>query len=285
MSRVQRRLLAAVGILSLLVAVAAIVAANREPGSRGAVLSASAQEGAGEDVTTTGRRAVGDPVALAPVHGGTPLPPAPTAPATPAPTAERSSTTTAPPLPALDPKGTAFGPASDTTARSTATGDCRALATPTWTVDDCGTVTSAAGPLTWLVESKAKGRRVTLLKPAGVGQWAPHLVASDDPGARWTDIRARVAEGPGGTNDQILGVGFRSRSTSALAVDLIHGGQVAGHVELAKGSARISRSQLDTWSSQADGTYAHQTVRWHAQAWRILNTEQVSPQLVPPSHL
>lgn len=289
MSRLQRRLLAAVGILSLVVAVAAIAAANREPGTRGAVLSASADDSADledddEAADTTERRGAVDRRALAPVRGGTALPPTtgPAPPPTPA-TEPPSTTTTAPP-PALDARGSFFGPPADTTTRTSA-GDCRTLATATWSAESCGTATSASGPITWLIETKGKGWRALLLKPAGVGQWTPHLAASDDSGARWSEVKAKVVEGPGGSNDQVLGVGFRVKTGSTLAVDLIQGGQVVAHTDLAKGSARLSRAQLDIWSAQADGSYAHHTVRWRSEAWRIVESEKVPASLVPPSHL
>lgn len=288
MSRLQRRLLAAIGILSLVVAVAALAAANREPGTRGAVLSAAAQEQADEDEepSSTKRRDAPDTVALAPVRGGTALPPTTPPAPPPTPATEPPATTTTPPPPALDPKGTAFGPPPDTTVRTAAAGDCRSLASTTWTVDDCGTAAGPSGPITWLVESKGKGRRALLLKPAGVGQWTPYLAAADDAGARWSEIKARVAEGPGGTNDQIVGFGFRARGGgSTLSVDLIQGGQVVGHLELAKGAARVSRQQLDTWAAQSDGAYLHQTIRWKLDAWRVVATEKVPASLVPPSHL
>lgn len=287
MSRLQRRLLAAVGILSLVVAVAAVVVSNREPGRRGAVLSASAQEDGADDVepSTTDRLGTAAAGGLEPVRGGTALPPTTPPAPPPTPLTEPPATTTTAPPPALEARGSFFGPPSDTSVRTAAGGDCRTMASATWSIDSCGTVTSAGGPITWLIETKSKGWRVLLLKPAGVAQWSPHLAASDDTGTRWTAIKARVADGPGGTNDQVLGVGFSVRTGSSLAVDLIQRGQVVAHTDLAKGAARLSRAQLDTWAAQADGSYLHQIVRWRSDAWRVVETEKVPASLVPPSHL
>lgn len=285
-SRAQRRLLAGVGILSLIAAVLIVVAANRQPtpGGRGDVLSADERPGGGDGDGSVPAVGAESTLALAPVRGGTSLPTTTAAPSTTAAREAPVTTTTSPP-PALEAKGSPFGPPPDTSPRASVGGDCATLASPGWTVSSCGTAATSGGPVTWLVEAKGKGWRALLLKAAGVGQWAPYLAAGDDSGGRWSEVKARMAEGPGGSNDQLVGFGFRARTGGALGVDLVRQGQVAAHVEMAKGAARLSRAQLDTWGAQADGTYLHQVIRWSDDAWRVVATESVSAALVPPSHL
>lgn len=278
----QRRLLAAVGTLTLLVTVAIAVVANRDAsGGSQAVLVATERD----QVSETIQRSTVSTLELEPVRGGTALPPTTATPTTAAEPAEPPETTTTTAPPAVEAEGTAFSPTSDSAPRAAADGECRSMASPGWTAKDCGVAAGRSGPFTWLTETKDAARRALLLERSEVGQWRPSLAAVDESGGRWSEIKARVAEGPDGAGDQIVGVGFRARSGGALSVDLIRDGKVAAHVELAKGSARVSRAQLDTWSAQADGTYLHQVIRWSAQAWRVVDSEVVSGALVPPSHL
>lgn len=278
MSRFQRRLLAVVASLTVVVATAAAFAADRDPGSSRATIIASGSRAEAADAQPP------DLAAVAPVHGGTPLPTT-APPPTEAPSTTAAPTTTTAPPRALSPSGTAFGPASDTAVRAYAAGqDCTAAAAPGWTARQCGVASSATGPTAWVIESKAKALRAVLLRSSGPGQWTPFLAASDDLGSRWSDIKARLSDGPNGSSDQLVGFGFHTKE-GTLSVDIVRDQGVAAHADLGKGAARLPKAALDTWSLQGDGKYLHQTVRWREGAWRVVATETVSPGLVPPSHL
>ncbi|MGI8793767.1 MAG: hypothetical protein ACR2H3_11425 [Acidimicrobiales bacterium] len=282
MSRLQRRLLAALAAFSVLVGAAFVVVADRRSDDGGAPRLAAAED---RTTSTTGKSET--TFALVPVEGGAPLPS--TTPATdpPAPT---SSTAAPSPMAttaqsSLDGRGAILGPPTDTTPRtSNPSQGCKSLNAPTWSVKECGVASTPSGTVTWLIETRGSGWRASLLSQAGPSQWTPFLAANDDSAARWSEVKAKVVEGPSGSNDQMIGFGFKARN-GALAFDLVRQAAVGLHLDLAQGSVRLSRAQVDAWAAQADGNFLHRTIGWVSGVWRVLRTETVPARLVPPSHV
>jgi hypothetical protein len=167
--------------------------------------------------------------------------------------------------------------------------DCTSLADDGWT-PTCGFASvKGGGTVVWLVEEQAVARRVFVWGAGGSGggNWRVLLQAVDETGAKWSSVTARVLDLSGDGKDEIV-VGYRAASGGsggALAVDVVEGpAQVAVHRDLAKGVARVSPGQLDTWASSSPaGTFQHDVVRWQDGAWRLVLRSQVAAADVPPS--
>lgn len=225
----------------------------------------------------------------------------PEATTTTAPRPTTTTTTAPPPAPAVSSSGAVLRPESSAATRKMTGDDCSTLAATGWSAE-CGFARLKGGArLVWLIESKAldvgpssTARRASVLARSSsgtAGSWRVVLDAEDDDGARWKSVAVRVVDVSKDGGEEIVW-GFRARSGDALAVDLVEGpepGSVTAHVDLKRGSARVSPGQLDTWShvsgSGSAARYQHDVIRWQNNAWRIVSRTQVSGSDVPPSQL
>jgi hypothetical protein len=209
------------------------------------------------------------------VASGTPAAPPPTA----------ASTTTTGPVAGTPPgqagagtplnvTGALLRPPAATAFRPAPTIGCADLADPGWTVTACGNAAGAVLTLTWLVETAssgpAVGHRVTVWRPATNGQEEAVLVAADDTGTAWSDVRAAVAPVSTAGGQQLL-VGFHDRVSGVLEVDLVDSpGRVVVHQVEPAGSAVASPGQLDLWGAASGGTFVHSVVRNSDGVWRLV---------------
>jgi hypothetical protein len=168
---------------------------------------------------------------------------------------------------------------------------CEGLGDPGWTVA-CGTANARGGVLAWVVESMSTAggetarRAMVFRRGAGGQQWSLVLQASDDSGAQFTAIRARV-EDLSGDGPSEIAFGFtRVGASGVLAVDVVEGpGNLVVHRELPRGVARVSSGQLDTWRRSSSTQYAHEVIQFRDNAWRIVASASVPASDVPPSQL
>jgi len=153
-----------------------------------------------------------------------------------------------------------------------------------WTVADCGALRAGDTVLVWVIETKGEGRRALILREQTAGAWAVVLSAADDRGVTFTAVGVRGEDVSGdGRPDLVFGF-HRRGADKVLAVDVVEApGAVTVHRELAQGSARPSKAQLDTWSAAGDGTFEHAVLRVAAGAWRLASSERVDARSVPQS--
>jgi hypothetical protein len=212
----------------------------------------------------------------------------PVAPSSTAAPTTAAPTTTGPPPPAVDGDGAVLQSPVGATKRTMTGSDCRSLAEggAGWTAE-CGQVAARGGvDLVWLIERRSSpaGFRARVLRAAGGAAWQVVLAADDVSGSRFSAVKAAVADVSGdGRLD--IGFGFRAAGASGnLAVDLVEGpGQVVVHQSLAKGSARLSSGQLNSWANDPTGSdqYRKQVIRLVGDTWRI--TASSREQGPPPA--
>jgi hypothetical protein len=181
--------------------------------------------------------------------------------------------------PALTGAGAVLGPPPTALLRAAPTAGCGDLADPGWTVTACGTAGAAPLTLTWVVETQPAGavlgHRVTVWRPATAGQYEAALVAADDQGTLWSDVRAAVAPISAAGGQQLL-VGFHVIATKALSWDLVDSpGRVVVHRSAAAGAAVASPGQLDAWTASpaaanAAPAYVHEVIRNTDGVWRLV---------------
>lgn len=284
MTRRQRFVLAAVGVLVLVAAVVAGTAWSHD-GRRLTVEGRTDERGATRESTSS-------TYALVPVTGGTALPTTTAAPPPkppPPPEATTTSTTAAPapaPTGALTAAGAVLAKPDGAPARAIdkAKG-CRSANDPGWSIVDCGALKTQGLVLVWVIEQKGTGLRALVLREQGSNQWVPALAAADDTGTSFGRIGVR-GEDVSGDGQPDLVFGFHRRDPAAtLAVDVVEPpGTVTLHREVAGGAARASAGQLDTWTSTSGSpTCQHDVIRRIGGDWRVAGSEAVARDAVPPS--
>jgi hypothetical protein len=190
--------------------------------------------------------------------------------------------TSSPAAPSLSGAGAVLGPPVAAVRRPAPASGCGDLADPGWTVANCGTAGEAPLPLTWVVETKpvgsVLGHRVTVWRPATAGEYEAVLVAADDQGTGWSDVRAAVAPVSASGGAQLL-VGFHAMATRVLELDLVDTpGRVVLHRNEAGGAAVASPGQLDAWAASPRGgdpaccpsAYLHEVIRNTDGVWRLV---------------
>jgi hypothetical protein len=178
--------------------------------------------------------------------------------------------------PALTGAGAVLSPPAAAVTHPAPTAGCGDLADQGWTLTSCGTAGAAPLTLTWVVEALPAGpllgHRVTVWRPATAGQYEVALVAADDHGTVWSDVRAAVAPVSAAGGQQLL-VGFHVIATKALVLDLVDSpGRVVMHRVEAGGSAVASPGQLDAWAASPTAREAlvHEVIRNSDGVWRVV---------------
>ncbi len=122
------------------------------------------------------------------------------------------------------------------------------------------------------------GHRVTVWRPATAGEYEAVLVAADDQGTLWSDVRAAVAPVSASGGTQLL-VGFHAIATRVLELDLVDTpGRVVLHRNEAAGAAVASPGQLDAWAASpragdpacCPSAYLHEVIRNTDGVWRLV---------------
>lgn len=277
MTRRQRRVLQAVGVLVALAALAAGVAAISGSNSMVAVRVRNGGAAADEPSTPT-------TMALPTVTAST-RPPEPSS-TTTSPTTQPPPPTTAPPGEEVTGEG-AILVRPDLSPPRPLVGDCTSLADEGWSTVDCDRVQAKGADLVWLVEERGDALRALVLRPSTAGAWAV-ILASDEDGSRWREISIRTPDVSGDGAPEIA-VGFRQRGGSdVLALDLVEGpGRVVVHDNLNRGVARLRVLELETWEASApeSDTFVHAVIRFDAGAYRRATSEEVPASSVPKSDL
>jgi Tfp pilus assembly protein PilW len=203
-----------------------------------------------------------------------------------------TTTTTAAPQPVVTAAGAVLKAPATPTTRTISGDDCASLAASSSDEVSCGFAQAKGGVrLAYVIEGTTAGkhaRRAYVFTPSGApGVWKSVLEAVDADGSKWTAVKAVVVDISGDKADEIA-FGFRGTGSGSLALDVVEGpGTVTAHRDLAKGAARVSTGQLDTWSASAasTGQYDHDVIRWVDGAWRMLLRNQSAAADVPPSQL
>jgi hypothetical protein len=290
-TRGQRRILGALGGLAV-VAISVLWLARTGRGDERLAVEGRAQEA----TTTSARPPVSTETtyALVPVTTGVPIPNADQAPPpTTAPSATpAASKPTNPPVtssPALTADGAVLARPSAAAPPRTidkAKG-CNSAADPGWNVKECGALKTSGLVLVWVVQTKGSGLRATVLREQTAGQWTVVLSASDDAGTSFSSIGVR-GEDISGDGQPELAFGFhRKTADRVLAIDVVDGANVsvALHRELPRGSARVAKGELATWSGSSDTAFEPQQIRVLSGAWRVVATEPADKASVPPTML
>lgn len=226
-------------------------------------------------------------------------------PVTPSTTTTLAPTTTAttavPQAPLSGESAVLIPPVVPSTRTLDPTRGCQSLADGgPWEVR-CDLVRASGGTLAWMVEERdvtpgaKRARRAYVFRDTGVGSgWNLELEARDEDGSRFTAVNIRVADVSSDGFEEAT-FGFRNVGPAAvLSLDVVEGpGRVAAHRELARGSARVSNGQLDTWAAAFEpadqpccpSTFLHDVIRFRDGAYRIVASEKVRPVDVPPSQL
>lgn len=298
MTTLQRRLVAAVAALGLLVGAVLLLTAGS-----GGDAERLAVEGGSEKTTTT---AAGpeEPVApeaassettlpLVPITTGVPIPNADQAPrptsapsATPGVprTAGTSTAASATGAEKVGPEGAVLKRPSDTSTTrpvDKAKG-CRSANDPGWRIEECGALRSGGTVLLWLVESRGGGTRTLVLREQTAGRWAVVLEAKDDSGSLFSSVGVRGEDVSGDGHPELV-FGFHRRGGQrVLAVDVIDASPaVVVHRELTQGTARTAKGRLDTWAAAGDG-FDHVVISFANGAWRASPPQRVARGDVPP---
>lgn len=298
MTTLQRRILATVAGLGLLLAAVLVLTAGSDgDGERLSV------EGASDETTTTlvateestpPEAASSDTtLPLVPLTTGVPIPnavqaPPPTRPPSATPgvprTAGASTGASATAAAKVGPEGAVLTRPPDTTATrpvDKAKG-CHSANDPGWRIEECGALRSGGTVLLWLVEKRGAGTRTLVLREQTAGRWAVVLAAKDDSGSAFSSVGVR-GEDVSGDGQPELVFGFHRRGGQrVLAVDVVDASPaVVVHRELAQGTARVAKGRLDTWAAAGDG-FDHVVIRFSDGAWRASPPQRVARGDVPP---
>lgn len=206
------------------------------------------------------------------------------------------TTTSSPPTtrlgPSIDGSGAVLLPAGAPAPRQLPAGaSCHGLADPNASDVRCELFRARGGDLIWLTQStregvlgSGRGRSVYVFERSGTGQWRVALEKLDPGGSQFKSVNVRVVDVSGdGHQDAVFG--FRSGSSSLLAVDVVEGpGAVTAHRDAPNGSARVSTGQLDIWSGSGVSV-VHEVIRVVGGTYRVVSSEPVSGSEVPPSQL
>ncbi len=272
MTKSQRRVLQAIGVLIALASVAVgIAVVDGGSSDQVAVRTGDDSFDATDSSTVT-------TVDLAPVTASTRPPDreAPPPPTEPPPT-------TAPPGDIVTGEGAVLARPDLSTPRPMVS-DCRSLAEDGWTARSCDRVAARGADLMWLIQERGNRLRALVLRPSTAGTWAVILASPDD--TPWQAIRVGVADVSGDEAPEIA-FGFR-RADSGLDIDLVEGpGRVVVHVVVTDGVARVRPVQLETWESVSSdpATYHHSVIRFDGGAYRRIETGRVPASSVPDGDL
>ena len=173
------------------------------------------------------------------------------------------------------------------------------------TLGECGEVLVAGGRVLWVVERSTTSTGTTALRVRvstyvpDAGGWVEWLEASDPAGERWSDVNVLAADLTGDGVSELV-VGFRGvGETQALEYDIVGYGQdglpvVMAHPESAvRGAIVVSAGQVKEYGAQFPNgepaccppSYLLRTIAYDAGFFRVLASETVKPNLVPPSQL
>jgi hypothetical protein len=158
---------------------------------------------------------------------------------------------------------------------------CATLADPGWTAD-CGAAHAKGGDLVWMIETGpgGAGLRAGVWAHTSGATWREILAVADDDGARFSHIKARVADISGDGFEEIA-FGFGVVGTQQLLlVDIVDGSKaVVAHRDLPHGTARVATGQLDGWAGRdttSGPEWAHEVIRYQSAAWRIVSSTIVA---------
>lgn len=290
--RVLGVLAALVAALSVLLLVLALV--KDDGGDRVATSVPSTTSSTEGSTTTTSATSTTTAVAIPPAMPPTTTPTSTT-------TTAASPSTTSPPRPVVTGQGAVLSPpAAPSTRTLSPDGGCESLADPgSWEVR-CDTVRVRGGQLIWLVAERptangTRTRRAYVFQRSGPGsQWNLVLEERDDEGTRLAGVNVRAADLSADGSPE-LAFGFATQgSASVLSVDVVDASAtVVAHRDLPKGVVRVSTGQVDTWSAEGGAgeanccpsSFVHEVIRFVDGAYRVLASERVRPEDVPPSQL
>jgi len=176
-------------------------------------------------------------------------------------------------------------PADPATNSTVASGHAGAAPTTTATTTKSTTATTTSAP--------------TATTSPGGTLWAVALAEQDDAGGRFGGLDA-ASGGVRGDGSQAVVFGFRQPGAAGvLSLDLVEvppattRPSVSVHMDLTRGSVRLSTGELDLWAASyvpGDATccpsaFVHQVIQYQADAWRVVAASRISPANVPPSQV
>ncbi len=306
MTTTRRRILATGAGLAILLLVVLLLARGGSDGPDRLAVRGRAENApttdpiAAPDTTSPSDAAGGTTIPLIPLTTGVPVPnateaPPPTAaptatPGTPragaaAPTASSGGQAAADGMSTVVATGAVLVKPSDTSATrpiDKAAG-CNSANDPGWKIEECGALRSGGSVLLWLVESKGKGIRTLVLREQTAGRWAVVLGAHDDSGKILESVGVR-GEDVSGDGQPELVFGFHRRGDDkVLSMDVVDAAAtVVVHRDLARGSVKVSKGQLDTWAANGGG-FDHVVIRFTGGQWRASAPQRVASGDVPSS--
>lgn len=273
MTKSQRRVLQAIGVLIALASVAVgIAVVDGDSSDQVAVRTGDDSFGATDSSTVT-------TVDLAPVTASTRPPDR-----DPPPHVTEPPPTTAPPGDIVTHEGAVLARPDLSTPRPMVS-DCRSLAEDGWTARSCDRVAARGADLVWLIQERGNRLRALVLRPSTAGTWVVILASPD--GTRWQGIRVAVADVSGDGPPEIA-FGFSRADSGQLDIDLVEGpGRVVVHAAVTDGVARVRPLQFETWEpvSSDPATYDHSVIRFDGGAYRRIETGRVPASSVPDGDL
>ena len=172
-------------------------------------------------------------------------------------------------------------------------------------IGECGEVSVAEGRVIWVVERSTTTTGATALRARvftfvpDAGGWVEWLATSDPAGERWSDVNVLAADLTGDGVSELL-VGFRGiEETQTLEYDIVGYGQdglpaVLAHPESpARGVVVVSGDQVQEFGAQYPNgepaccppSYLRRTIAYEDGFFRVLASDTVTPNVVPPSQL